>query len=82
MKSVSFVPKTVPGGSVSRSPLDRLSVNWHCSMIWYSFNCLMNCRTDKTEEWMNQKLFIELIQNALSQPSEQGAIPTLQLVPC
>ena len=28
--------------------------------------------TDKTKEWMNYKLFIELIQNALSQSSEQG----------
>ena len=32
----------------------------------------MYCHTDKAKEWMNQKLFIELIQNALSQPSEQG----------
>ena len=41
--------------------------------------------TDKTKEWMNYKLFIELIQNALSQSSEQGAsllftCPTLTAV--
>ena len=31
MKSVSFVPKTIPAGGASRSPLDRFWVDWHRS---------------------------------------------------
>ena len=31
MKSVSFVPKTIPAGDASQSPLDRLLVDWHRS---------------------------------------------------
>ena len=31
MKSISFVPKTIPADGSSRSPLDRLSVDWHRS---------------------------------------------------
>ena len=31
MKSVSFVPETIARGGPSRSPLDRLSVDWHSS---------------------------------------------------
>ena len=38
MKSVSFVPKTVPAGGPSRSPLDRLPVDWHRSKLCIFIN--------------------------------------------
>ena len=29
MKSVPFVPITIPAGGASQSPLDQLSIDWH-----------------------------------------------------
>ena len=37
MKSIPFVPKTIPAGGASQSPLDRLSVDWNRSK-WWSFS--------------------------------------------
>ena len=39
MKSVSFVPKTIPAGGASRSPQDSLSEDRHRSGDAFSFYC-------------------------------------------
>ena len=46
MKSVSFMPKTIPAGGSSRSPLDRLSVDWHHSKRSI-FILILEYRTNK-----------------------------------
>ena len=50
MKSISFVPKTIPAGDSSQNPLNHLSVDWHHSKaMHFHFFHLMDYVTVKGE---------------------------------